>query len=447
MHLAGRMAESLRKRYPRKVDEKTEQKVRLAALMHDAGHSAFSHTTEELYQECEDICRLISAGGEFQNKGAGEVLSHLIVVSKPFRQYFDKVKHTQPELNVTVDEFAPLILGRASDPKKQFEADIISGAFDADKLDYFPRDGRSAGLELSLDIQRLLHCLEIAKTDRAAGGKTHSMVVSRGGYNALQQLLFARATLFATVYHHHKVRACDCMVKACFERFQGKGKRFKRNQTFRRGLRLKSAADFLFVTDADFFNEAYNHRPASQEHCLIHDLLYRRLFKRVLTISSHTVKDFETKDEAKASYGEFYNLRAKPAEQRELAEDVLERARVNCSPHRVWFDIPQNPTFDKAGSARLNVAPRGEQARLEKLAKFIPVKEWVDTYRQYYAQSFLFGPEDQATRVKLACSALKLLQERFQLVLMENALADDIRSDVAGRGHVKAKKAVAVLEG
>jgi HD superfamily phosphohydrolase len=430
MHLAGKMAESLRKRYPKSVDDTTEQKVRVAALMHDSGHSAFSHTTEEIYRYCDDIAKLISTGGPFENKGAGEVISFLIVTSKPFRAYFERLKQEHPELVVTIDDFAPLILGRASNPTKQFEADIISGAFDADKLDYFPRDGRSAGLELSVDIHRLLHCLEIAPFKRLDGSESNSMVVSRGGYNALQQLLFARATLFSTVYHHHKVRACDCMVKACFEWFRQEKKPFKKNLCFPDGLSLDSAGDYLFITDVDFYNEAHNHKAGSVEHKLVHDLLYRRLFKRVLTITSHTVKGFDSSDEAKASYGEFYNLRAKPMEQRSLASEVFKRAGADCSPLHVWFDIPQSPTFDKAGTARLNVAPKGQAPRLEKLAKFIPVKEWVDTYRQYYAQSFLFGPPEIDARVKLACAALTLLAEKFQLTLTEDALADDIRAEV-----------------
>lgn len=75
MHLAGRIASTLSKRFPKDADEKTIQKVRLAALLHDTGHSAFSHTTEEIYRSCKDIATLLNNGAEFEGKGAGEVLS------------------------------------------------------------------------------------------------------------------------------------------------------------------------------------------------------------------------------------------------------------------------------------------------------------------------------------------------------------------------------------
>jgi len=427
MHLAGRLATTLRKRHPKLIDDNTtEQKVRLAAAMHDVGHSAFSHTTEEIYETKSDLHKLLQAGGEFQGKGAGEVLSYLITTSQAFRNYFRQLKKQHRDLWVDVDDFAPLMLGRAK-PEKQFEADIISGPVDADKLDYFPRDGRAAGIELAVDIERLLHCLSIAQEKR--DGKTfQTLVVNRGGYNAIQQLLFARATLFASVYHHHKVRACDCMVKATFEYFSERGLKFKRNSVFS-GLPLKSAAEFLFVTDLDFFSEAYNHAPSSLQHELIHDLLYRRLFRRAVTVSRNTVNNFEDSQQ-KAGYGQFYNFRSNKKELRELAMAIHQKAKTPCSPFRVWLDVPRDPSFKKAGDALVNLAARGGQPRLTKLETVIPIVEWVQTYQQYYAQSFLFGPPEKGTRAELARAALTVFDERFGLRLNSDALADDIREDV-----------------
>ena len=251
VHIAGRMAAALRKRFPRIVDRSTEYKVRLAALLHDTGHSAFSHTTEDIFKYCADLRKELSEGGEFEGKGAGEVLSYLIATSNAFRRFFSQLRRRYPdELDFNVDDFAPLILSRAANPKKHYEADIVSGPFDADKLDYFPRDGRAAGVGLSIDIDRLLHCIGLAEVVRTDGLRTQTMVVSRGGFNAIQQLLFARATLFSSVYHHHKVRACDCMIKAGFEAFHDAGRRFKKGVD---RLTMKSAGDFLFLTDGDYF--------------------------------------------------------------------------------------------------------------------------------------------------------------------------------------------------
>ena len=433
MHLAGRIATALKGRYE-VVDETTVQRVRLAALLHDTGHSAFSHTTEEIYRWCEDIRPLLEPGGPFSDKGAGEVISFLIADSKAFRTFYARLKERYPEaLKIEIDDFAPLILSRPARPENQFEAEIISGPFDADKLDYFPRDGRSAGIDLTLDIDRLLHCLELVPSTLQfgphAGKETHILVVNRGGFTAIQQLLFARATLFSSVYHHHKVRACDCMVKGCFEYFTDNGKKFKENRVFP-GVSLKGAGDFLFLTDADFFAEANNHDHETPAHQAIHNLLYRRLLKRVLSISTQTLKGLDNPD-SKAGYSAFYNLRSNPKELRALSEQVLKHAGADCLKRDVWFDIPSHASFKKAGNAMINMGSRGKTPVLKSLSEFIPVEKWVETYDQYYAQSFLFGPPQKEARIKLARAAIDVLSaEPYKLNLLDTAIAEDIRDQV-----------------
>ena len=432
MHLAGRMACQLEKHFGSLVDKSTYQKVRLAALGHDLGHSAFSHATEEIYSQCGDIAELTGTGGDFEGKGAGEVLSFLILTSKPFREFFGNLKKYHPDLLIEVDDFAPLVLGRATDPDKNkfFEAQIISSPFDADKLDYFPRDGRSAGLELSLDTDRLLNCLEIHSLSGPLGSK-NTMVVHRGGFNPIQQLLFARATLFSTVYHHHKVRACDCMIKAAFERMHDIGKGFSGGQALKRKLDHTSAADFLYLTDFSFFAEASIHDLDSIEHDLLHDLLYRRLLKRTVTVSANTLEGFHTNpDEIRAAYSQFYNKRSNPIEVRELAIRIHDEAGVECTKYRVWLDLPSTPSFEQAGRALMRISQRGEDIEVKPLADFIPVAEWVQTYRQYYAQSFLFGPPDIEQRIKLAVVTRRILREEFGLNLKPNSMPDDIRTAV-----------------
>ncbi|MHB1768302.1 MAG: HD domain-containing protein, partial [Phycisphaerae bacterium] len=426
MHIAGRIANTLKKRHPNDVDEKTEQRVRLAALLHDVGHSAFSHTSEEIYGTRRDLRKLLAKHGKFEGKGAGEVLSYLVATSKAFRKFFDQIRRHY-KIQVSIDEFAPLILGKA-DPNKRFEADIISGPVDADKLDYFPRDGRSAGIELAVDIERLLHCLSI-ETETNEDTKYRIMVVRRGGYNAIQQLLFARATLFASVYHHHKVRACDCMVKAVFEYFCDKGLRFKKNAVYG-GTMLKSASDFLLFTDQDFFNEAYSHKIVNPPHKLIHDLLYRRLLKRALTITRNTVRDFNDVQQ-QAGYGQFYNLKEDENELRKLAEKIRKRAKVSVDKYQVWVDIPRDPSFHKAGAAKVNLSSGDGKPRLVQLEKVIPISQWVDTYQHFYAQSFLFGPPDATVRKKLALAAIEILDEDFNLKLNRDAIAHDIQNRIS----------------
>ena len=83
--------------------------------------------------------------------------------------------------------------------------------------------------------------------------------------------------------------------------------------------------------------------------------------------------------------------------------------------------------MEKAGDARINVAPRNAPPELISLAAFIPVKAWTETYGQYYAQSFLFGPTGKLVRKQLARAAVKLLKAKFGLTFKKYAYAEDIR--------------------
>jgi len=257
------------------------------------------------------------------------------------------------------------------------------------------------------------------------GEKTWSLVVSRGGFNALQQLLFARATLFSSVYHHHKVRACDCMIKAGFEAFSDNGLKFVKHSD---QLTMDSAGDFLFVTDADYFAQRSQLDQASDAYGLIHGLLYRRLFRRVLTISTHSIVGMN-KPDVQAGYHQFLNLRYNPKEMRKFASAVLEASGTGASRYDVWLDIPKQATLKKAGEARINVAPRNKPPKLLRLSEFIPVQAWTETYEQYYTNSYLFGPQKPETRQKLAKSAAELLKKHYDLNLNDYAYAEDILPD------------------
>lgn len=422
MHVAGKMAEVLLRKNSEQVTTKTVQRVRLAAILHDTGHSAFSHTSEEFYGRCADIVDFVARNERFSSSGAGEILSYLIGTSPAFREFFAKIKANHPELEAEVDEFALLVTGKPTDSEKIFEAEILSGPFDADKLDYFPRDGRSAGIQLALDTDRLLHCLEIARTKKADGKESWALVVNEGGFNPLQQLLFARATLFATVYHHQKVRACDSMVKGCFESLLQTGRGIQRypNQV----LSLKSAADFLHVNDQVFLAQEQVLDPDCFAAKEIANLLGRKLSKRVLTIATRTLANPED-DETKIGYLRFTNLASYSSKTRDLAKQICEKAKV-CEVHSVWVDVPHKANLDKAGRALM----RTDGGQYKALSEIVPVAEWIKTFSSYYTKSYIFGPAAEDARVKLCIAAREILKNEFKFTLKSTAIPTDIRAKV-----------------
>ena len=74
-------------------------------------------------------------------------------------------------------------------------------------------------------------------------------MMARSGINSLEQIFSARMNLTASLYHHHKIRACDCMLKAVFLYCRENGVELC-------GRRIESAADFLHFTDVGILAEA-----------------------------------------------------------------------------------------------------------------------------------------------------------------------------------------------
>ncbi len=170
---------------------KLKQELRLAALIHDTGHSLYSHTSERVYQ---NISLLRSASRELSSfvgkeKGAGEVISFCIALTDAV---IDLLPRTEKHLigDVESDDYegpvdlvnvALMIVGRATHPFLHFLGDIVSSGFDADKLDYLLRDAKMAGLPLTYDLDRYLYDVRMNKEILLAPGREVEKLFERIG--------------------------------------------------------------------------------------------------------------------------------------------------------------------------------------------------------------------------------------------------------------------------
>jgi uncharacterized protein len=143
--------------------------LRLAAILHDIGHSLHSHTSETVYKRLPMLKEASEELTDFagQEKGAGEVLSFCISQTIALRSLIARAaKKVVPEIkepNLDLMNVSLLIIGRSRHPLLQFMADIISSEVDADKLDYLRRDSEFAGLPLRYDLERFLYTVKLAK--------------------------------------------------------------------------------------------------------------------------------------------------------------------------------------------------------------------------------------------------------------------------------------------
>ena len=168
MYLAGEFAERLG------FDEHRRKILRLAGLLHDLGHTPYSHLLEPLLEE------------------AGTTHEEMTIkILEDDRELREAVK----KCGVSVDEVIDVLRGKGA------ESAIISGPMDADKLDFLMRDSYFTGASYGLlDAKRIIWRSKVID-DRLA--------LSLKAIGAVEEMALARYQSFMNIYFHHAVRAAQ----------------------------------------------------------------------------------------------------------------------------------------------------------------------------------------------------------------------------------------------
>lgn len=163
-------------------DEK--ERIRVKALLHDIGHVAFSHESEQA---------LMGTLGGHEKVGKRKVL--------------------EGELREIIGErYAP---NEIFPEKGGIAEEIIACDVGADRMDYLKRDAHYTGVAYGIiDTDRLIH------TMLSENGK---IGVERGGLEAAEALLIGRFLMFSTVYLHKTVRIASAMLGRAIRRAVGAG--------------------------------------------------------------------------------------------------------------------------------------------------------------------------------------------------------------------------------
>lgn len=190
---------------------------KLACLLHDVGHTPFSHTFEEFFDydtmlgKLKDIFKdeKFSEDASNSKKRAAqhEVLSALVGV-ETYSKIFEEQK-----IDMKIDWvlFARMITGfRYLDENKEpigsFEnamIELIHGdIIDADGLDYVCRDVWAGGYRtFNIDLNRLISSINIFKDEQ---GK-YSVVYTSKALNEIETVLNVKNFQYLYVIKHHKV--------------------------------------------------------------------------------------------------------------------------------------------------------------------------------------------------------------------------------------------------
>jgi deoxynucleoside triphosphate triphosphohydrolase SAMHD1 len=220
------------------VNDEYRHLLRVCAVLHDVGHAAFSHVSESALQRLpafEVIAAEFAKQHKVENKSLSEIVAFYIIQSSAVRNMLEYLldrfsnlmrfdTDRTKNINAVIRKISDAIIGKKIDDKVPLLHELISGPFDADKLDYFVRDAMMAGTPSVVDISRLIQKIsirsvepinlpdEIARSVQAIEGNYSLFGIKWSGVSVLDELHLARVLLYAKIYRHTKVIAIEQML-------------------------------------------------------------------------------------------------------------------------------------------------------------------------------------------------------------------------------------------
>ena len=166
-----------------KLDDGEILSVKLAALLHDIGHTSLSHALEFTLLP-------------FRHEEIG-----MAIIEKKFSDILGKD---------LVGEILN-IFNRKCEP---FKYQLIEGQMDVDRLDYLRRDAYYCGVDYGLiDIERIIQSSKLYKTSRG-----REFVLSTKGIFAAEGYIIARYLMYWSVYYHKTNLGFQAMLFSLFKR-------------------------------------------------------------------------------------------------------------------------------------------------------------------------------------------------------------------------------------
>ncbi len=164
-YLAGIMAKQIG------CDKEEIEKARLYGLLHDIGHTPFSHDGEEILKEYI---------------GNHEKLGEEIIKNSEIADIISEKYKVEEIINF----------------KKKA---LVESDLGADRIDYLQRDARNTGVAYGIiDFDRIVHKLK---------WQDNKLILDKRGLEAAEYLIIARFMMFSTVYLHKTVRIATAMLQ------------------------------------------------------------------------------------------------------------------------------------------------------------------------------------------------------------------------------------------
>jgi len=398
--------------------KQVEQEIRLACLLHDIGHSALSHMTEEIYSNDDEIDRTKQAL-EFLDPPVKpknhELISAIIIMTPSFLSVFDKILDINRNPLITIDSIyriADMIIGRPveGELKQTYITDIINGSYDADRLDYVFRDSYFTGLALGTDVHKFISGLSVKEVEST--GKT-SIVLHYNSISAYDRLISSKISLHSDVYNHQKVLATNMLVKNILYLLNDTSNNIQ-------GINLSNRINFLSFTDWSLLTGDTNSTEIKELQGMIArrdiPVRYVKIFKQ--SINCEKINDNED-DEYPPSIAPYF---AGGNEQR------IELTRQLCEKCGFGFFKPKSISIEYSNSLRLgelqNAYIKNYDGTTVLYDKIIPSNMYGNEYGNKWAV-YVFGSYEKLTS-DVYKKVSSYLQHKLGIALNDNAKPNKI---------------------
>ena len=228
-HVVGRIADSIG------LDSHDKQLASVAGLLHDLGHSPFSHLGDEVAGLEDHVIRTTKLVSDTE---ISDILSEEGIASKEVNEIIQGDHKLGP---------------------------LVSGDLDGDRLDYLVRDAHYTGVSTGVDAGRLITTMSMADKN---------LVVRQGGLLAVEALLTTRSTMYSTVYFHPFVRGAELMLARAADSAMS--------------LNKFTSLEFTTFTDHQFLSELNRAGGFSQK--TVKDFENRRIVKHAVSITKDQVE-------------------------------------------------------------------------------------------------------------------------------------------------------------
>lgn len=270
------------------------QCLRFAALLHDVGHTPFSHSGERFMPTWGALEKAIPTMGlpEYLKEGlirkcekvtkqnprhrdipVRHEIYTLLVVAQLFQSHDELHLSAQMGQDVCAVIDTTILPAPGGNLERSglqtLLHEVVSGELDVDRMDYLLRDSKQCGVVYGLfDAARILDSACFYFDRRTS---QYHLAMRKRGVPALEDYLRARLSMYQQVYFHKTATACEAMLEAVHKAL---GK-------FHFPLDVNK---YLDLDDHSFYEFALRHTGSNNEFAksVLRDLLYnRKLWKRL----------------------------------------------------------------------------------------------------------------------------------------------------------------------